>query len=370
MNNPKDSSGSNSSPGVRVGKTSGSNSSGSNNSPGVRGGPTIRLFRSSLIKDVSDSSKLPCNKRCDPSPTLQQQNVDVAAEIRSGLDANTSARFQKETSCIFSDVKQPLLSSLLEGSVKLRGDNLMEKKDIISLIGGHMSDIDNYLTNFAIDKYLDLLASESIAKGLKVKTTEWEKFKRAIGKKPTKKVLKDKGSMLDQDAILVPCNPGNSMHWFLFVALPLEKKISALDSLSSSSTKTTAERAINKMWKLPKEYDEDLDLREWSFHCTLSQDVPQQQNGFDCGVYIALHARSLLLQSPMVSSESISSFRKQMSIELHEQKLHDFASETIIEGSNYAVEVILLWKGPQHQRISLCRFQVFTFVRVQLACTR
>ena len=82
---------------------------------------------------------------------------------------------------------------MTDGAVKFKGANLIDESDLSSLIGSHKADEDNYLNNFVIDAYFGLLASESVAKGLKIKVIEWGMFKKARNKKPAKKVLKDKG---------------------------------------------------------------------------------------------------------------------------------------------------------------------------------
>ena len=42
---------------------------------------------------------------------------------------------------------------------------------------------------------------------------EWEKFERNVGgSRPVKKVLKGKASLLAQDVVFIPCNPGQCKH--------------------------------------------------------------------------------------------------------------------------------------------------------------
>lgn len=294
-----------------------------------------KLFRSSLKNVFSRTSKASSNTSDDSSANVSQ---DAGPEVRYGLDNITAAKFHKETTCVLPECKHPLLDGVLQGDVNFKGSSMIDKKDLAALVGGHSQDEENYLTNFAVDEYLNLLATKSYEEGLKVETIEWEKFEKGIGKRPAKEVLKGKAAILNQDIVLVPCNPGKTKHWFLLVTLPVEKKIIALDSLAASFTKSTVNRSIHKMWNLLKELDESLDMRQWSFCCNSQQDIPQQQNGFDCGVYTSLYARCLLQQSPMVSSDCIQSFRKQMIIELNEEKLQEFAEPDIIEGQYYAVE--------------------------------
>ena len=137
------------------------------------------------------------------------------------------------------------------------------------------------------------------------------------------------------------CNPGKSEHWFLLVVLPKEQKIVALDtcSLASSSIKPTIESAIRKMWHLLKELSpQDLPMNEWHFLCNTSRDITQQDNGYDCGVFVCLYARCLLLTFPSVAKQSIKALGKMMIVQLHEHLIYDLASPAIVEGSYYAAD--------------------------------
>ena len=123
---------------------------------------------------------------------------------------------------------------------------------------------------------------------------------------------------MTKDYLLVPCNPMNTRHWFLLAAFPKQKQIVIMDRLQGSSVNPTQEVAVRKMWKLLKEIDPSLDdeTTEWNFVSNHSQ-LPQQENGYDCGVYVCIYARCLLgLSGAAVNSDSISSFRKQMLLEL------------------------------------------------------
>ena len=241
---------------------------------------------------------------------------------------------RSETIFSFPEHREPLLNCLLDGSVKL-SSRIIDTTDLEGVLGGKPQDKDNYLSNFIIDAYLNLLKEKS---PVIVEVTEWEKFETCIGNKPAKQVLKDKAPILQQDVILVPCNPGRSEHWFLLVVLPKEQKIVALDSMASSFVKPTTESAIRKMWRLLKELSpQDLPMNEWHFSCNTPCDIAQD-NGFDCGVFVCLYARCLLLASPYVAKQSMTAFRKVMIVELHEQQIYDLDSPAIVEGSYYAVD--------------------------------
>ena len=112
-----------------------------------------------------------------------------------------------------------------------------------------------------------------------------------------------------------------------------------MDSLQGSSVKPTHKVAVQNMWKLLKEIDPSLDdeTNEWRFVSNANGQLPQQENGYDCGVYALIYARCLLGFSAAVSSDSIPSFRKQILLELHRVKVED-KLQPIQEGEYYAVE--------------------------------
>ena len=211
-----------------------------------------KLFRSS-IKDLLSATAVNDKKDRDSTPKVSQQDSEPV--VNYGLDQNIASKFNiPETTCCFPEHKQPLLDCLLDGTIKVNGNNIVDVKDLEALLGGQTREEDNYLNNFVIDWYLNILA-KSVSTESKVECIEWEKFEKGIGTgKPTatKKALKEKASILAQDVVLVPCNPGGSKHWFLLLVLPVEKKIVALDSLAGAFIKPTVERAIRKMWGLLK----------------------------------------------------------------------------------------------------------------------
>ena len=85
---------------------------------------------------------------------------------------------------------------------------------------------------------------------MKVELFGWESFEKGFSQGPLQELVKGKAHLMEQDVMLVPCNPGQSKHWFLLAVLPREKKIIVLDSKAGSFTKPTTQHAIEKMWRL------------------------------------------------------------------------------------------------------------------------
>ena len=129
---------------------------------------------------------------------------------------------------------------MLNGTVTFKGNSIIDDNDLQSLYGQKTQDEDNYLTNFVIEAYLQLITIKGMSQGKKAKFLEWETFEKGFSKRLVQEYFKGKAPLMEQDIVLVPCNPGQSKHWFLLVALPKEKQILVLDSMAASFTKSSA----------------------------------------------------------------------------------------------------------------------------------
>ena len=214
------------------------------------------------------------------------------------------------------------VDNLIDGSVAFAGTKVIDSTDLVALRGGRPTSEENYLTNFVIESYLDLIAKQGTLQGSKVECIGWECFEKAVGRRPAKDVLARNAPLLQQDIVLVPCNTENSQHWFLLALLPKQFQILVLDSLAGNFIKPTAKRAITKMWMLLNELDATTDASHWNFIANKPTDLPQQQNDFDCGVYVCMYARCLALQH--LIPDDIPSSRKIMILELHQGQLHPY----------------------------------------------
>ena len=112
---------------------------------------------------------------------------------------------------------------MLNGAVAFKGNSVIYD-NLQSLYGQKTKDEDNYLTNFVIEDYLELIASKGMSQGTKVEFLGWESFEKGFSKGSVQEYLKGKAPLMEQDIVLVPCNPSVRKHWFLLV-LPKEKQI-------------------------------------------------------------------------------------------------------------------------------------------------
>ena len=269
----------------------------------------------------SDVEMVATENNCSPytlPETCRKEVTHVSNDVRHGLPISISALFQKSASCVIPSTESSLVDGLVDGLVTFKGSSVIDARDLVALKGCQSKSEDNHLTNFSIEGYLDLISKQSVLQGMRVEWIGWEVFEKAVGQQPANIVLKRKAPLLKQDIVLVPCNPGQSKHWFLLVLQPQKCQILVLDSLAGRYIKPTAKNAISKMLLLLKELDTNIDVSKWKFFTNTHTDIPQQQNDYDCGVFACMYARCLVLQHPMTGH--IPNFRKMMILELHQQQ--------------------------------------------------
>ena len=234
----------------------------------------------------------------------------------------------------------PLIDSIASGRIAFGGSHLVGTDDLKSLYGHGKTSEENWLTNFVVDKYLELVKEASVTTQIEVIT--WEKFEKGVGVVPAQQVLRGKSPILNQDLVFVPCNSGNSRHWFLLVVQPPLQRAFVLDSIPVSFVKPTAYQAIKKVTKLLKEIDDNVKVEEWSFYTNKPGDIPSQPNDYDCGIFTCMYARSLVKASPMIlpTIRSISDLRSYMILELHRNALLPIPPLSMKVDEYYAVDYV------------------------------
>lgn len=99
------------------------------------------------------------------------------------------------------------------------------------------------------------------------------------------------------EAILFPVNVDN-MHWILVIAHMREHRLDVYDSLGGEHEDTAHllarfldDDCLDKVGGL---FPSDAGQRPW--HCRHLRAIPFQDNSFDCGVFVCMYARSVLLR--------------------------------------------------------------------------
>lgn len=168
------------------------------------------------------------NTKSDATSTKckSHKKTTDALRIQFGLSSNTSKVLNVEDTCVVPKYREALINCLVDGSVIFEGSksSIVDKGDLCNLYGQSAEDKDNYLSNFTIEAYLSLISKDPQEKGAKVE--------KGLGRDPVQELLKRKPPLLQQDVVLVPCNPGKSEHWFLLTVHPQEKEMFVIDSLA------------------------------------------------------------------------------------------------------------------------------------------
>jgi len=287
---------------------------------------------SSDQKDVSSDSDDP------DKDTNQETNVHspTANKIQGGFSHELCKSFNQLTTLRMPYYMTTQVDAIVSGLITFCGSNLINENDIQGLIGNHQIAQDNWLSNFVIDNYLELVKLQCADKGIKVQTIKFEIFEKGSIPFIVKKI--DSCKLLEQDLILVPCNPTGSDHWFLLAVLPKKKFVLALDSLVAENIlKPSVESRMEKMATVLAVYDPTLQLDDWKFFYNIESDLPQQDNNYDCGVYTCMFAKCLAGLGSVVDSGSLGEVRKQILLSLHRRCLMEVPEYVVALEQYYAV---------------------------------
>ncbi|NXN98509.1 SENP1 protease, partial [Rhinopomastus cyanomelas] len=180
----------------------------------------------------------------------------------------------------------------------------------------------NWLNDEIINFYMNLLMERSKEKGLpavhafntffftKLKTAGYQAVKRW-----TKKV-----DIFSVDLLLVPIHLG--VHWCLAVVDFRKKSITYYDSMGGINSEAC--RILLQYLKqesLDKKRKE-LDTNGWLLLSKRSQEIPQQMNGSDCGMFACKYADCITKDKPInFTQQHMPYFRKRMAWEILHRKL-------------------------------------------------
>ncbi|KAK2510720.1 Senp1 [Columba guinea] len=180
----------------------------------------------------------------------------------------------------------------------------------------------NWLNDEIINFYMNLLMERSKEKGLpavhafntffftKLKTAGYQAVKRW-----TKKV-----DIFSVDLLLVPIHLG--VHWCLAVVDFRKKSITYYDSMGGINSEACRillqylkQESLDKRRK-------ELDTNGWSLLSKKSQEIPQQMNGSDCGMFACKYADCITKDKPInFTQQHMPYFRKRMAWEILHRKL-------------------------------------------------
>lgn len=127
-----------------------------------------------------------------------------------------------------------------------------------------------------------------------------------------------KVDLFEKDYILIPVHLG--MHWCLATISPSEKAIRYYDSMGGRNQEClTSLRAYIEAESLDKK-KAALDTSDWTVECV--EDIPQQMNGSDCGMFACKYAEYIARRAKITfDQKDMPYFRRRMVYEIVTRKL-------------------------------------------------
>uniref|UniRef100_A0A8C5U7W6 SUMO specific peptidase 2 n=1 Tax=Malurus cyaneus samueli TaxID=2593467 RepID=A0A8C5U7W6_9PASS len=129
--------------------------------------------------------------------------------------------------------------------------------------------------------------------------------------------------IFEHDVILVPIHL--RVHWTLLVVDLREKTIKYFDSLGQKGD-DICKTVLKYLEEESKEKRNiELTASEWTLHSMGTEEIPQQSNGSDCGVFVCKFADFISRDKPIIfTPEHMPYFRRKMVWEIiHQQLLGD-----------------------------------------------
>ncbi|OCT95823.1 hypothetical protein XELAEV_18013514mg [Xenopus laevis] len=227
------------------------------------------------------------------------------------------------------EIEFPVLTEVMEREIKRalfggsQDQTLSEgyrltitRKDIMTL---HSL---NWLNDEIINFYMNLLMERSKRKGLPTvhafNTFFFSKLKSAgyqAVKRWTKKV-----DVFSMNILLVPIHLG--VHWCLAVVDFRKKSITYFDSMGGLNNEACRILLLYLKQESADKKGVSFDSNGWTLTSKTSQQIPQQMNGSDCGMFACKYAEYITKDKPITFTQHhMPYFRKRMVWEILHQKL-------------------------------------------------
>uniref|UniRef100_A0A8C3RSZ0 SUMO specific peptidase 1 n=1 Tax=Chelydra serpentina TaxID=8475 RepID=A0A8C3RSZ0_CHESE len=262
-----------------------------------------------LIQDPVDLNlRVPLEKEI-PVTVLPEEKENAKSADNEEEFPEITEEMEKEIKSVFRSGNQ---DEILSEAFRLT----ITRKDIQTLNNL------NWLNDEIINFYMNLLMERSKEKGLptvhafntffftKLKTAGYQAVKRW-----TKKV-----DVFSVDVLLVPIHLG--VHWCLAVIDFRKKTITYYDSMGGINNEAC--RILLQYLKqesLDKKRKE-FDANGWLLLSKKSQEIPQQMNGSDCGMFACKYADCITKDRPInFTQQHMPYFRKRMAWEILHRKL-------------------------------------------------
>ena len=207
-------------------------------------------------------------------------------------------------------------------AIRVRG---WDPTDIVRLLPPSHKVSDSLLSNFLLNKIFLMIEEHTLVQGKPVHTCNMDVHQRMT--EPSHEVfLKCQydqiyANILDDEVILCPYLDGD--HWCLVAIFLKIKRMVYLDSLFRGiGTKRAFENLGNFLFCAIKLRGEVYGVEEWQFIIIPANDIAQQLNSVDCGVFVAKWAQHIAEGRVLdFNHQQIDDFRYSLILNIAENKL-------------------------------------------------
>ncbi|XP_066526995.1 sentrin-specific protease 1 [Hoplias malabaricus] len=245
-----------------------------------------------------------------------EKEVPVAPIIEESEPAIEEQEFPEMTEDMENEVNRALRGGS-QDEVLSEGFRLtITRKDLQTL--SHL----NWLNDEVINFYMNMLVERSKAQHLPTAYTFNTFFfpkLRSSGYSAVRRWTK-KVDIFSVDIILVPIHLG--VHWCLSVVDFRKKSITYFDSMGGNN-----DEACRILLKYLQQESEDkrgqaLDTSDWSHQSKKRNEIPQQMNGSDCGMFTCKYAEYITKDKPITFTQKhMPYFRRRMVWEILNKRL-------------------------------------------------
>lgn len=197
--------------------------------------------------------------------------------------------------------------------------------DIIRLLPSSHKLSDSLLSNFLVNKIFLMIEEEAVKQGKRVHTCNMEVLQRMT--EPSIEVfLKCQYDQLYPDILdseVILCPSLHADHWCLVVVYPAIKRMVYLDSLFRGiGARRAFQRVGNFIACAMKLKGQKYGIKEWDFFTIPTNDIEQQLNSVDCGVFVVKWAQHIA-EGRMIDFKQrhINDFRYSFILDIAENKL-------------------------------------------------
>ncbi|XP_060793429.1 sentrin-specific protease 1 [Neoarius graeffei] len=249
--------------------------------------------------------RVPLEKEVPVTPVVEEPELEAEEQ-----------EFPELTEAMEREVSQGLRGGGQDDTLSEGFRLSITRKDLQTL--SHLNWLNDEVINFYMNMLVERSKSPYLPSVYAFNTFFFTKL-RSSGYSAVRRWTK-KVDIFSVDIILVPVHLG--VHWCLSVVDFRKKTITYFDSMGGSN-----DEACRILLKYLKQESEDkkkqeFDASGWILHSKKRNEIPQQMNGSDCGVFTCKYAEYITKDKPITFTQKhMPYFRRRMAWEILNRKL-------------------------------------------------